>query len=405
MSTAKRPRGRASRVGLALAGGGPGGAVYEIGALRALDDALDGIDFNDLHVYVGVSAGSFIASCLANGLTTAQMCRAIVKGDQGEHPFSPKYLFQPAALEFFNRSLMTPRLVLEALWDYIAHPEDQSLLESLTRVTRALPVGVFESHPIRTFLERSFSREGRTDDFRKLHRHLIVVAADLDSGQAVRFGEPGLDHIPISTAVQASTALPGLYSPVFIEGRYYVDGVILKTMHASVALDAGSKLVLCVNPIVPVDTERAVDAGVMRRGKLVNRGLPTVLAQSLRTLVHSRLTTGFSSYETAYPDRDVLLLEPNRDDYEMFFTNIFSFSNRKVVCEHAYEETRQDLLNRRKELEPILARHGARLRVDVLEDEDRDLWTSVGLDARATRAPVTERLDRTLSDLESLLKS
>lgn len=405
MSTATRPRGGRSRIGLALAGGGPGGAVYEIGALRALDDALEGVDFNDLHVYVGVSAGSFIASCLANGMTTAQMCRAIVKGDQSEHPFSPKYLFQPAALEFVNRSLMTPRLVLEALWDYVAHPEDQSLLESLTRVTRALPVGVFESHPIQAFLERSFSRRGRTDDFRELSRHLIVVAADLDSGQAIRFGEPGFDHVPISKAVQASTALPGLYPPVLIDGRYYVDGVILKTMHASVALDADSDLVLCVNPIVPVDTERAVDAGVMRRGNLVNRGLPTVLAQSLRTLVHSRLATGFSSYDTAYPDRDVILLEPSRDDYEMFFTNIFSFSNRKVVCEHAYDQTRQDLLARREVIEPVLARHGARLRVDVLEDEERDLWSSVGLAADATRAPVTERLDRTLSDLETLLNS
>jgi predicted acylesterase/phospholipase RssA len=405
MGNAKRAGQQPHRFGLALAGGGPGGAVYEIGALRALDDAIEGLDFNDLHVYVGVSAGSFVASCLANGLTTAQMCRAIVKTHLGEHPFSPKYLFQPAALEFFNRGLMTPRLVLESLWDYIAAPEDLTLLESLTRVARALPVGVFNNDPLRAFLERSFSMEGRTDDFRYLKRHLIVVAADLDSGEAVRFGEPGFDAVPISRAVQASTALPGLYPPVIIDGRYYVDGVLLKTMHASVAIEAEADLVLCINPIVPVDTARAVDAGVMRRGTLVNRGLPTVLAQSLRTLVHSRLTTGVANYASTYPDRDVLLLEPRRDDYDMFFTNVFSFSKRKEICEHAYKATLEDLLERRAEIEPVLARHGVRLRVDFLEEEEPDLWRSVGTDPDKDRAPVTERLDRALSDLEALLRS
>ena len=50
--------------------------------------------------------------------------------------------------------------------------------------------------------------------------------------------------------MKASTALPGLYSPVEIDGRHYVDGVLLKTMHASVALDEGADLVLCGNPIV-----------------------------------------------------------------------------------------------------------------------------------------------------------
>ncbi|MEH6563001.1 MAG: patatin-like phospholipase family protein, partial [Marinobacter sp.] len=50
----------APRIGLALGGGGPLGGIYEIGALRALDEALDGLDFNNLDVYVGVNTGSFV---------------------------------------------------------------------------------------------------------------------------------------------------------------------------------------------------------------------------------------------------------------------------------------------------------------------------------------------------------
>ena len=64
---------RGPRIGLAVAGGGPVGLIYEVGALRALDEALEGIDFNDLDVYVGVSAGAVVAALLANRMKTGQI--------------------------------------------------------------------------------------------------------------------------------------------------------------------------------------------------------------------------------------------------------------------------------------------------------------------------------------------
>lgn len=393
-------------IGLALAGGGPAGSIYEIGAVRALDEAIEGLDFNDLDIYVGVSAGAFISSCLANNLSTAQMCRAIVKNEPGEHPFVPENFLAPAVGQFVKGGLKVPGLLVDALWDMVRKPGDTNFFTPLTRLARALPVGVFDNEPIRAYLEKIFSMHGRTDDFRKLRRRLVLVATDLDSGRAIRFGEPGLDHVPISTAVQASTALPGLYPPVEIDGRSYVDGVLLKTVHASVALDEGADLVLCVNPIVPVDTIRSVELGVMRRGQLADRGLPTVLAQTFRTLVHSRMGVGLAAYETRYADKDVLVFEPQRDDYTMFFNNVFSFSNRKAVCEHAYRSTRLKLLRNRGRIEPILERHGLRLRTEELEDEDRDLWTSVGLFEKRRRqsiSPLKERLDKALSRIESLV--
>lgn len=394
-----------SRIGLALAGGGPEGSIYEIGAIRALDEALDGVDLNDLHIYVGVSAGAFIAACLANNLTTAQMCRAIVKREPGEHPFVPETFMSPAVGEFVRGGLKVPKLFLEAFWEVVRRPTDLRLFEPLSRLARALPVGLFRSEPLRAYLEKIFSRPGRSDDFRKLRRKLIVVATDLDSGRPVRFGEPGLDHVPISTAVQASTALPGLYPPVIIDGRHYVDGVLLKTVHASVALDAGADLVICVNPIVPVDTVRSVELGIMRQGRLAERGLPTVLAQTFRTIIHSRMGAGMSAYETRYSDRDVLVFEPRRDDYTMFFSNVFSFANRKAVCEHAYRSTRRKLWRNRKRLEPILARHGITLRTDILEEPDRDLWESVRLHSRRrlSASHVKQNLDRALDRIEKLI--
>ena len=76
------PRRRMRGVGLALAGGGPLGGIYEVGALVALADSLDGIDFNDLDVYVGVSSGGFVAAALANGISPDQMYRLFIDDGQ-----------------------------------------------------------------------------------------------------------------------------------------------------------------------------------------------------------------------------------------------------------------------------------------------------------------------------------
>lgn len=407
----EKPR---STFALALAGGGPGGAIYEIGALRALEDAIEDLDFTEMPIYVGVSAGAFIGACLANGISVAQLCRSVVQDEPGEHPFRSELFLRPAAGEWVRRAATVPRHLLEALADFgLRSDRGGGLLAALTeRLGRALPVGLFDNRGIRDYLARVFALHGRTNDFRQLAARLIVVAADLNSGEAVRFGEAGLEHVPIATAVQASTALPVLYPPVAIDGREYVDGVLLKTLHASVALEEGAELVFCINPIVPVDTARAVEQGVMRRGKLVDRGMPTVLSQTFRTLIHSRLSVGVAAYESRYEGADLLLVEPGRDDYQMFFTNVFSFDARKMVIEHAYHTTLENLRARREEVEPVLARHGLRLRPEALDDPAPRLWPGVGLrlmeeplqlDDEDTGSPAARSLRDVLARLEDTL--
>ena len=49
------------------------GAVYEIGALRAIDDLLVDRNVNDFDIYVGTSAGAIVASFLANGISPETM--------------------------------------------------------------------------------------------------------------------------------------------------------------------------------------------------------------------------------------------------------------------------------------------------------------------------------------------
>lgn len=107
--------------------------------------------------------------------------------------------------------------------------------------------------------------------------------------------------------------------------------------------------------------------------KLSEGGLPTVLSQTFRAIIHSRMQVGLQKYLTQYKDRDVVLFEPAKDDAEIFFTNLFSYTTRKRVCEHAYQRTRQDLLKRRHALTPILAKYGITLNLDILRDTKRTL--------------------------------
>jgi predicted acylesterase/phospholipase RssA len=408
---ARHPSGAASRIGrrtspshprigLALAGGGPLGAVYELGTLAALSESLAGIDFNALDVYVGVSAGGFIAAGLANGVPPAEMCRMFVESDAHERPFDPAVLLRPAFREYGRRIATLPPVLLDVLWSYLCNPlGQQGLLAPLARFGRAIPTGVFDNQAIHRFLSRAFSEAGRTNDFRKLPHELYLIATDLDSGAAVQFGTPGLDDVPISLAVQASAALPGLFPPVQIGAHYYVDGALKKTLHASVALQRGVRLLLGINPLVPYDAHVPRSSGG-RPEKLVEGGLPAVLAQTFRSIIHSRMQVGMKRYETEYPHADIILFEPNRDDAEMFFTNIFSYASRRRLAEHAYQKTRKELLERRHLLAPMLAEHGISIRFDVLTDPHRHL---VQRHARR-RAPIaakaaTERLTHCLDDL------
>ena len=140
----------------------------------------------------------------------------------------------------------------------------------------------------------------------------------------------------------------------------------------------------------------------MRRGRLIERGMPTVLAQTFRTMIHSRLTIGIASYQGRFSS-DVLLFEPGKDDYRMFFTNIFRFSSRKFVCEHAFQATLQDLSRRRGQLAPTLAKHGLRLRTEILDAPTPDLWKLVAEPRDRAAFNTADKLDWALSQLEARL--
>jgi NTE family protein len=365
------------KLGLALGGGGPLGGIYEIGALRALDEALEGLDLNDLHTYVGVNSGSFVAANLANQMTPAQMCRIFVRNEANIHPFHPGVFYKPAFAEYFQRTKAIPKILFKAWTNLLSHPNDQSVLESLTALAQAVPSGIFDNEGFHQYVSKSYNAIGRTNDFKQLRKNLIIIAANLESGETVRFGSDGLQHIQISKAIQCSMASPGLYRPVEIDDHFYVDGTLNKGIHTTVAMDDGADIVFAINPVVPIDVSQAVDSGTMSRHELSQSGMPNVISQVYRTMVHSRLQSGLKYLKRDYPDKEVILFEPIRSDANLFFSSVFSFNSRKMMCEQAYQLTRASLRARSEELDELLAPAGIRLRHDILNDESRTLSTGL----------------------------
>jgi predicted acylesterase/phospholipase RssA len=392
--------------GVALAGGGPLGAIYEIGALAALGETLKGLDLTSCGVYVGVSSGAFIAAGLANGLSPKSMHRMFIESDAADDPFEPDLLLRPALVEYVKRLASLPGLFAFATRQYLEPGGSAGFFESFSRLAHALPTGVFDNAGVGDYLTQLLSGPKRTNDFRQLRHKLFLVATDIDTGASVPFGSDGWDDVPIARAVQASAALPGLFPPVEIGGRYYVDGALTKTLHASVALRAGTKLLLCINPLVPFDARLAVERGRRQENSIVHGGLPAIMSQTFRTLIHSRMRVSMQRYRTEYPDADVLLFEPERDDIEMFFTNVFSYSDRRRLCEHAYQRTREDLRRRHSELSQALGRHGVSIDDEALADEHRTLLARGHRKTRRQPDALGEtaaKLDRTLHRLEQLL--
>jgi NTE family protein len=381
-----------SRFGLALAGGVIEGGFYEVGVLCALQEAVDGLDCARMDAYVGVSAGAVIASLLANGVSPGELSRAILSRAGPELNLNPDILFTPAFGEYARRVGRIPSTLLGMLRHRIERPLDLSLVGSLSELGRLAPVGLFDSTPMERFLARAFETGGRTNDFRELGTLLRIVAVKLDSAELVAFGDETTAHVPISKAVQASLSLPGLYCPVEIDDEFYIDGVARRTLNASLALDAGMDLLICVNPIVPVDL--STDESVNARS-LIDHGLPTVLSQTFRTMIHSRMRTAFRAYEHTHPDTDIILIEPDLSDHRMFFSNIFSFRTRREVCEHAYSMTRRHLRENADEIAAKLARHGLELRHDVLADPTRTLFRP---------GPAPSRFGRVVDDAKATIR-
>ena len=388
--TARRSAPPSGKLAMVCAGGGVTGALYEIGCLKGLEALLDR-SVLDLDLYVGISGGAFVAALLAQGISPHEVYQRVVSRERS--PFGmPPPLARLGLIDFARRGRRAPRVLLEGLATALGG-EGRSAYDALWALFELVPAGLLDNSGIQEYLAALFRSRGLSDRFADLERELLVVAVDLDTGEAVPFGSGPRRQPGVSKAVQASTALPGLYRPVRIGGRDYVDGGVKKTAHINLAIQHGAKLVICINPIVPILNRGR--RGPLR-GHLSNKGVTYVLDQVLRIALHGRMQYGLERYRREHPDVDILLIEPTRSDMRMFAYNIMRLSARQVIVEDGYRSVLASFKRHHGRYARLLRRHGITL---------RDPHTLPALPRPAPyRSPLGRALGGALDALESRLR-
>jgi NTE family protein len=173
------------KIGLALGGGAARGFAH-IGVIKALE--AQGIVPD---IVVGTSAGAVVGSLYSSGLSGFELQKIALDIDEGQ-------------------------------------VGDWSLPDR----------GVFKGEALQNFINRAVANR----PLEKLPRSFAVVATDLKSGEAALFrsGNTGM-------AVRASSAVPGVFQPVNINGRDYVDGGLVSPIPVRAARGLGADLVIAVD--------------------------------------------------------------------------------------------------------------------------------------------------------------
>jgi NTE family protein len=355
-------RRRRSRTALVLGGGGFTGGVYEIGALRALDLLAVNRTVNQFDVYVGTSAGSFVASLAANGVTPEEMMRVV--NQQVPTPFHDVdrgTLMKPNYLEFLQATALLPLRMLGLARNMVTQLRSSSVIDLAVGLAEALPSGVYDGQAIEAYLERVLGDPDRSNDFRLLESELYLTGTDLDTCERIVLGGPDWDDVPISRAVAASTALPMVYRPVEIKGRHLVDGGIRSTTNVDIAVEHGAKFVIVVNPLVPYvnDFQKVIPTmWGSRVRRVADMGFPQIGYQAFKLLAHQRLHEAVRNWADKYPGVDIILIEPDPNDELMFETNILNFTRRVEIARHGFESVTLKLAEDYDRLRGICAKHG-----------------------------------------------
>ncbi len=386
-SGSRTRRRRRSKTALVLGGGGFTGGVYEIGALRALDLLSVNRTVNQFDVYVGTSAGSFVAALTANGVTPEEMMRVV--NQHSPTPFRDidlNMLLRPNVVDFAKSAALMPLRAARLARQLVGQLGQVSAMDLVLGLAEGLPAGVYSSSGIERYLRTVLGEPGRTDDFRALDSQLYIAATDLDTCERIVFGAEGWDDVPISTAVRASTALPMVYAPVKVRDRELIDGGIVSTTNVDIAVEAGAKLVVVVNPLVPYVNDFTTEIPTVLRGSrprhVSDMGLPQIGYQAFKLMAYQRLHEMARQWEQRYPGVDIVLIEPEPDDELMFQTPIMNFASRVDIARHGFESVTLKLAAEYRSFHEICQRHG----IEISATRVRKVVKHFSAERESTRA-------------------
>jgi len=361
------------KTALVLAGGGIMGAAYEIGCLTALDRLFTpAFSTRRFDIYVGVSAGSVVATLIANRISPAGLFRAIAVDESNVFNFRRSDIYRFDIREILSSCGSVCRNLYHIFRNYRRSGWKFSLIDVFHILQEQFPAGLFSLEPMQDYLCQAFRQEGVRDDFNLLRPELYIPAIDIDRGERVVFGSEGFRDVHICQAITASCAIPIFFRPHQVGGRYYIDGSIGRVAHIDIAIARGARLVVVVNPRVPMVNDREKfclpSLSFGQCSSVAELGISFAWEQSQRIENKQKLDTALDSLRRQHPEVDIVLLEPGSEESLLFLQSPMSYQARRHIMHYGYNLTIGDLASRFEEYRDVFARHGIAARADNLRD-------------------------------------
>jgi NTE family protein len=310
MSASATASGRRQRIGLVLGAGGILGAAWMVGALRAVQDRVDG-PLGDVEIMVGTSAGSILAAALRSGIDVDELLRH-QRGHSTDLP----------GLDHVDRTSMPipPRLGIGSPRLLTLAALAPHRIRSTAAASALIPPGRGRLDAVGNLVDAMARRTGPPGSSGPTWpaKPTWVVAMEYETGRRTVFGRPGSPATALSDAVVASCSIPGWYEPKTIHGRRYVDGGVYSVV--SIDLLAGRRLdhvyVLCpLGGLGPAD----------------DRSLAATGERILRRCISGWMDIEARKVEAA--GTTVTLVTPGADDIEAMGRNLMDPSRRRRVLE------------------------------------------------------------------------
>lgn len=295
--------------GLVLGCGAAVGFSWSVGALSVVEETL-GWDARTADVIVGTSAGSELAAMLGAGISVADLVAAL----QGR-PYAPELILDHlAAGPGLMPALPSFGLTAPAYARLVRRPG----IDGLAAMAGLLPRGGGDA----TWL-RGLGTELSHGQAWVSHPNTWLVAADRLTGERVAFGSPGAPATDVGAAIAASWAVPGLFPPVDIVGRSYIDGGAISPTSADLLAPLALDEVVVVAPMCTA-------------GGAQGRGLSRI-ERVVRRAMTKRLDAEIDLLEAA--GTRVLRVEPTQQDLDVMGFNFTDYRRRGATLESALATT------------------------------------------------------------------
>lgn len=360
-------RRQASRLALALAGGGFTGYLFEIGALTALDDLFDdGFAVTKFDLYIGVSAGASVAALMANGVTPEEIFEANLSGTRPYY-FERRDIAAPVMGESLKSVLRMVQQLIPLLKQYAQHYREMSLIDLLEKAQDALPSGMYTLKPFVRHLETTFALKGLSNSFEGLRKELYIPAIDLETGQTVIFGDEEWRQVPIALAAAASSAAPVYFCPVRIKGREYIDAGIGRVTFFDVAMQRKTDFMVIINPAAHIQRETDVCFLNERPPRLPHKGFLSITEQASRINLEARVSQALRLFRQEHPDKEYFVVSPKPTEMSLFNRSFLSFRDRALLLRCGYLSVAEVVAEHFEPIQARFARHGLAISLAKLE--------------------------------------